>query len=66
MYEKEWFTDKIEQLFEKRRLPKNVEEKEYVQKIVRKKIQEAKEKLIKDECTEIEKLQQQHDDFKLY
>ncbi|KAI5724057.1 hypothetical protein M8J76_014882 [Diaphorina citri] len=64
---KPWMTDEILKLMEERRLAQN-NKVEYIriQKSIRCKIRQAKEKEMTEKCEEIEYLQSKHDDFNVY
>lgn len=64
---KTWMTNEILQMMEERRLVKrNPEEYKNINKIIKKKIREAKEKEAKEKCDEIEALQSRYDSFNVY
>lgn len=64
---KAWMTKDIHELMEDRRLAKgNKSQYRRIQKIIRNKIREAKEKEMIEKCEEIEYLQSKHDDFNIY
>lgn len=65
---KPWMTDEILELMEKRRQYKTKEASKYkeVQKAIRRKIREAKEKWLSEKCIEIEELDKKYDSFNLH
>uniref|UniRef100_A0A8D8SH15 Craniofacial development protein 2 n=1 Tax=Cacopsylla melanoneura TaxID=428564 RepID=A0A8D8SH15_9HEMI len=64
---KSWMTEEILGMMEERRISKNDPQKyKNIQKAIRNKIREAKEKELEDRCTEIEFLQQKHDSYNLH
>ncbi|KAF2901560.1 hypothetical protein ILUMI_04627 [Ignelater luminosus] len=64
----EWMTDEIIDLINVRRDLKNKNEAEYgrIYKLIRKKINEAKQKWMQEKCKEIKALQKKHDEFHMH
>lgn len=65
---KEWITDEILKLMDKRRSFKGKSDQQYkeIQRILRTKIRKAKEDHYKRKCEEIEELQAKHDNFNIH
>lgn len=63
-----WITDEILELMGRRRFLKGRDAAQYneINRLIRKKVKEAKEKHLEESCREIERLQRLHDDFHLH
>lgn len=68
MKKSEWMNNEILQLMEDRRKVKNINIEKYkqIQRTIRRKIREAKEKWMTDRCAEIEELDKKYDTFNLH
>lgn len=67
MKKESWITDEILQLMGKRRLAENdPDEYKNINKIIQKKIREAKDNEMMEKCAEIEAPQEKHDKFNVH
>lgn len=63
---KTWMTDEILHMMEQRRLMKDTPAYSAIHKQIQRKIKDAKEKKLQEDCQEIEALQEKYDSFNMY
>lgn len=65
---KDWMTDNVLSLMDKRRTYKNRDQTEYenLQKQIKKEVRNAKEQWMQNKCEELEKLEEKHDHFNIH